>query len=256
MGNEKKRGMGTKRPGATPPNSPGLPFLGFLEWARSKGFKDSDFHPQEIAESRFERTLFVMLRTPPDPRNLRTKAGAKAAKAKRKRYDNKAIIRAFRRNGKSTDVNYIFGAKDEENSLLKAVHEAVPRGINPAIRNDLCQDLLCAVIAGDIKEKDLRKEMGRYLKQARKFIPRAGDQNAWGEGLHSESWKDRYIPVDDRSMEERITDLADHWASGKTPIRKSPAILPKAKTTFPTETRASYEKRKKRLRARDLGVRT
>ena len=42
-----------------------------------------------------------------------------------------------------------------EHSLLRKVNGAVPRGLDPSLRADMCQDLIVGILAGDLSEDDL-----------------------------------------------------------------------------------------------------
>jgi hypothetical protein len=63
----------------------------------------------------------------------------------------------------------------DEHAMLMTIHEAVPKGIAAEIRGDLCQDLIVAVLSGDMKLENVRDEWSGYLKSCRKRY-----QERWG----------------------------------------------------------------------------
>jgi hypothetical protein len=86
---------------------------------------------------------------------------------------SEAQIRARNSNrgstAKSTPLLYPFLIHDAgrpEHDLLKKVNAAVPKGLSPDLRADICQDLIVGILCGDFSEDDLAlpaKEMTRRI---------------------------------------------------------------------------------------------
>ena len=66
---------------------------------------------------------------------------------------------------------YISGAPSTEHELILAVDAAVPKGLPNAVRCDVCQDMLVAILSGETTLDNLRGETGRYLRQFWKMFP-------------------------------------------------------------------------------------
>lgn len=60
---------------------------------------------------------------------------------------------------------------DKERQLLLAVHDAVPKRLPDHIRADVCQDLIVAVLSGDISQDDLRDSSSWYVGKVIKQHP-------------------------------------------------------------------------------------
>jgi len=60
---------------------------------------------------------------------------------------------------------YIVGSATEEHELLLLVNNAVSKQLPPEIRSDICQDILVALLAGDIGIDDLQKAVKDYTKR-------------------------------------------------------------------------------------------
>lgn len=76
----------------------------------------------------------------------------------------------------SSDVKHIcypFTACAHSDSLVGRVHGMVPKGIPQEIRGDLCQDLMVAVLSGDLEVENVPDAIEKYLRAARKFLPSA-----------------------------------------------------------------------------------
>lgn len=143
---------------------------------------------------------------------------------------NKQTLRAINKSiGKSADVPYLFVPSSKDNDLMAAVHQhAVSRRVPHAVRSDLCQDLLCSIIAGEISVENVPDVIDKYLKGAKRLTPhtledyfkygaiRAGEQGK-GDGGSPDAWKELYQPDHACSMEDRIEDLAEHWQNGVEP---------------------------------------
>ncbi len=63
---------------------------------------------------------------------------------------------------------YVMGKAKNDHAFLLAVNAVVPQGLPGDLRNDVCQDMLLAIIEGDLSMDDVKTEMGAYLKAARK----------------------------------------------------------------------------------------
>jgi hypothetical protein len=209
--------------------------------------EESGFSDEEV-RARVERTLWVMLNTPPDPKNVRTKAAAKVRRkwsGRSTRTHNARVIKQFRKEGKSVDIPTVFGGENLDRDLFIAVHEAVPKSVDSRIRNDLCQDLLCAVLAGDLKRGDLPWAVKVFLREAKKFSPHSIEDfmGRWkSEGLTSEAWKGWSEP-DALTFEEKVDALAEHWSTFPEPTRREPQMMPKHRLVLPVEKRADFERR-------------
>lgn len=61
-------------------------------------------------------------------------------------------------------------ATDAEHMLI-AVHQAVPKGLPDYLREDICQDLLMALLAGEILIDDLHDEAPAFISKVKKMHP-------------------------------------------------------------------------------------
>ena len=59
-----------------------------------------------------------------------------------------------------------FQAKD--NDLLILVNGLVPRGLPEQLRGDVCQEIILAVLSGELKQVDIPAEMQRFIRGQRK----------------------------------------------------------------------------------------
>lgn len=140
-----------------------------------------------------------------------------------KRAHNTKVLKKLKQQfGRSTDIRYLFSTTENEQRLLRAVHDAVPRNLSFTIRNDVCQDLLCAVIAGDIKEGDLCDEVQKYIREANRLRPHSREDfpKAFvmekGGDVGAEAWKKLYQPAAP-TMEDKVEALHEHWQCGIEP---------------------------------------
>ena len=62
-------------------------------------------------------------------------------------------------------------AADPGTELVMAVHDAVPEYLPPHIREDVCQDLIVALLAGEISRADLEDEVSAYVNKVFKMHP-------------------------------------------------------------------------------------
>lgn len=81
-------------------------------------------------------------------------------------------------------------AKTPEQQLLLDVHAQIPRGVDPSIRGDLCQDLIVAVLSGDITVANIPNVLHRYKTVARKMLPHARSVSWEGEQENRPSFDD------------------------------------------------------------------
>lgn len=154
-----------------------------------------------------------------------------------------AKLKADIRDPSQSFYPFVVREPKKEHELLLAVHAAVPKGINYKIRGDLCQDLLVAVIAGELTIENIPNELPKYLKEARKLIPHeigdlakmggnlfrhgisVGDSNHnWNKGETStyqtnyrHKWQDLYSPAnfrDGMTFNERVEELKDDLGCG------------------------------------------
>lgn len=63
---------------------------------------------------------------------------------------------------------YIVGKAKNDSAFLLAVNAVVPHGLPGDLRNDVCQDMVLAILEGDLSPDDIAAEMPKYLKGARK----------------------------------------------------------------------------------------
>lgn len=177
---------------------------------------------------------------------------------------NKRVIRELNKHGKSTDISLVFGPLGSERDLLMAIHQAVPRGISHMIRNDLCQDMLCAVLSGDIKIENVADAIEIYLRAARRFTPHSitefvkyGDEYA---GLSADGWEKQIVSEYQPTLEEAIGDLREKWGCGdwghEAPKPRPPGYIvsPTALEKPKPENREQLETRLRRKRERELGL--
>lgn len=66
---------------------------------------------------------------------------------------------------------YISVTPTEDHDLLLAVDRLVPKGLNPDTRADVCQDMLVAVLSGEVTLDNLAGERPKYMKQFFKMFP-------------------------------------------------------------------------------------
>lgn len=102
--------------------------------------------------------------------------------------------------GKSDERFYPFisRASTDDHALLMQIHAAVPRAVDHSIRGDVCQDLVCGVLAGEIRISELREAVPIFLETWRKLRPHElGDYYRWAREVrgaeHGDDWKEEYI---------------------------------------------------------------
>jgi hypothetical protein len=66
---------------------------------------------------------------------------------------------------------YIAQSPTEEHDLLLTVDRAVGRRLGPQWRGDFCQDLLVAILSGELKAENLDDEIPNYLKLFKREMP-------------------------------------------------------------------------------------
>lgn len=59
-------------------------------------------------------------------------------------------------------------------ALMQHIHSVLPRGLPHDIRDDLCQDLLVAVLSGETSVSNLPEMMNKYARLAKSFLPERG----------------------------------------------------------------------------------
>jgi hypothetical protein len=124
--------------------------------------------------------------------------------------------------GKSEDHFYPFVSRNStsDHDLLLKVHNAVPRSVEHSIRADVCQDLVCAVLAGDIKIESLHEAVPWFLKTWNKLRPHETTDyykwSSWRMGLDADAWKRQFVARDfeEREFTERVSDLQEQWGCG------------------------------------------
>ena len=93
-----------------------------------------------------------------------------------------------RTNGPRPELQYpyIIGEAKDDHAFLLAVNAIVPRGLPGDLRADVCQDMLLAILEGNLSPDDLETAMPNYLKAARKRY-----QMPWGTvSLDAPLWDD------------------------------------------------------------------
>lgn len=60
--------------------------------------------------------------------------------------------------------------KKEGFDLVAKVNKAVPKGLPEEIRADICQDIICAILMGEMKEDDLQGGVKHFIAQGRKMF--------------------------------------------------------------------------------------
>ena len=63
---------------------------------------------------------------------------------------------------------YVVGPVRDDYALLLAVNAVVPHGLPGDLRSDVCQDMLMAILEGELLATELRAKMSEYLKRARR----------------------------------------------------------------------------------------
>lgn len=89
-----------------------------------------------------------------------------------------------------------------EHDLLRKVTAVVPRGIDPSLRADMCQDLIVGILAGELAEDDLLlpgKELTRRIWQS-------------APTRYSDRSLDEVIAGDDFTLMDTLADEGRDWA--------------------------------------------
>lgn len=66
---------------------------------------------------------------------------------------------------------YISGVPTSEHDMLMAVDAIVPKGLPNAVRCDVCQDMIIAVLSGETTVENLRGDTKKYLREFWKMFP-------------------------------------------------------------------------------------
>lgn len=69
---------------------------------------------------------------------------------------------------------------DQSTRLLLRVHDAVPKNLPADIRADLCQDLLVAILSGDMEESEL--EESELEESVKSYLPKVRDMHPFKYG--------------------------------------------------------------------------
>jgi hypothetical protein len=134
------------------------------------------------------------------------------------------VLRKAHPSPQSAFYPFVSPNQRQDCELMARIHAAVPQSISGKIRGDLCQDLIVAVLAGDIRIENIGDEIPKYLKSAKHFFPRhiedlklkggkiwpkdpmrADDLLPW-----QDLWQERHF-VDERPMAEQIDCLRSKW---------------------------------------------
>jgi hypothetical protein len=60
------------------------------------------------------------------------------------------------------------GSSSSGIDLILLVNGTVPRGLPEQLRGDVCQEIICAVVAGELSTADIPKELKRFIRSTRK----------------------------------------------------------------------------------------
>lgn len=78
----------------------------------------------------------------------------------------------LRHNVRDTLYPYILSpAKTEGSEIVLAVNEAIPRWIPEQLRADICQDMIVAIISGELDLSDLNAKASSYIKKMYRVYP-------------------------------------------------------------------------------------
>lgn len=82
---------------------------------------------------------------------------------------------------------YIKGQARDEHAFLLAVNAVVPQGLPGDLRSDVCQDMLLAILEGELSVAQIKDALLHYMKAARKryYMPwgiRSLDDPLWDDG--------------------------------------------------------------------------
>jgi hypothetical protein len=66
---------------------------------------------------------------------------------------------------------YISGSPTSEHDMLMAVDAIVPKGLPNSVRCDVCQDMIVAVLSGEVTVENLRGDLKKYMGQFWKMFP-------------------------------------------------------------------------------------
>lgn len=66
---------------------------------------------------------------------------------------------------------YLIYEPNKENDLLFAVNNAVPKSVPEQLRADICQDLIVAVLSGEMDRSELEDQASVYIKKVMKMFP-------------------------------------------------------------------------------------
>lgn len=143
------------------------------------------------------------------------------------RVKNAKVEKELRKaNSNPANAFYPFVSKTHGHDceLLARIHAAVPASISGKIRGDLCQDLVVAVLAGDVRLENIEDEIPSYLKSAKHFFPRHIEDlklkggKIWPKDpLRADDlmpWQDLWQHgnfVDERPMAEQVSCLREKW---------------------------------------------
>jgi regulatory Fis family protein len=66
---------------------------------------------------------------------------------------------------------YLLSNALEGASLLETIHNLVPRSLSEAVRADVCQEMVLAVLSGEIEIENLSKYVRQYIKTQSAYLP-------------------------------------------------------------------------------------
>jgi len=66
---------------------------------------------------------------------------------------------------------YISGVPTAEHEMLMAVDAIVPKGLPNAVRSDVCQDMIVAILSGEVTMENLKGDLKKYLGQFWRMFP-------------------------------------------------------------------------------------
>lgn len=74
-------------------------------------------------------------------------------------------------NVRETMYPFILGPQRNGAELLLAVNEAVPRSLPEQVRAEVCQDIIVAILSGEMDLGDIRKKASEYTRKVFRLFP-------------------------------------------------------------------------------------
>lgn len=172
---------------------------------------------REIAERWFRELGLISLgNSKPGPQNFGHAARGKSLGWAVEKYDvGYAVARRWfeeaglepvrTRTTSSPSIVYPFLIHDggkPEHALLRKVNAAVPMGLEPSLRADMCQDLVVAILAGEISEDDIMLPSKELSKRIWATAPARYQERSIDEVIADENF----------SLLDTLADEGRDWA--------------------------------------------